>query len=275
MSAAVVEPGSVLERFRFALRDTGNTTRRYVLRTRTQMDMVVGSVLVPVIFIVLFGYVFGSAIHVPGGQYHAYLMSGLFAQSTLWASAPVAVAVATDMSEGVIDRLRTLPISRSSVLLGRAISNLIVGLPSLAVSIVCALVIGWRPEAGIGKAVLGFALLQMFGFAMCWIGAFIGMIARSPQSADTFSMLPAFILGFVSNVFVPTQGMPAWLRTFAEWNPLSAVVAAARRLFGTTQGGSSGVWSLEHPVITTIAMGVLVSAIFIPLTVRMYSRRVR
>jgi ABC-2 type transport system permease protein len=275
-AAAVIEPRTSVERLRFAISDAATTTRRYVLRTRTQLDVLIGSVLMPVIFIVLFGYVFGSAIHVPGGHYRAYLMSGLFAQATLWGSASVAVAVATDMREGVIDRFRTLPISRSSVLLGRAVSNVIIGLPALAVSIGCALVVGWRPEAGLGRAVLGFAVLQLFGFAMCWIGAYLGLIARSPQSADGLSTLPVFLLGFVSNVFVATQGMPTWLRVFAEWNPLSAVVAAARELFGTSRGGAARhVWPLDHPVFTTLAMSALIMAIFVPLAVRSYSHRAR
>ncbi len=233
----IIEPASAAARFRFGFRDFYTMTRRYVLRARRQGDVIFGSLLMPVIFVVLFGYVFGSAISVPGGHYRAYLMSGLFAQSTLFASSTVAVAVATDMSEGVIDRMRTLPIARSAVLVGRSASNLIIGLPSLLVMIVCALLVGWRAEAGPGRAVLGFLLLELFSFAMAWVGIWLGMVARSTQSADTLSILPAFLLGFISNVFVPTQGLPPWLRLFAEWNPLSAVVAAARQLFGTTQGG--------------------------------------
>jgi ABC-2 type transport system permease protein len=235
--------------------------------------VIIGSVLMPVVFVVLFGYVFGSAIHVPGGHYRTYLMSGLFAQTALFSSSSVAVAVATDMSEGVIDRFRTLPIARSAVLLGRTISTVIIGLPSLAVMITCALVVGWRPDAGLASAVAGFALLALFGFAMSWVGALTGMLARSPQAADGLSMLPAFVLGFVSNVFVPTAGLPAWLRVVAEWNPLSAVVAAARQLFGTPQGGTAGVWTLQHPVPTTLAMGLVLLAVLVPLSVRRYISR--
>lgn len=205
-----------------------------------------------------------------------YLMSGLFAQGTIFSSSSVAVAIATDMSEGVIDRLRTMPVARPAVLLGRTISNTIVGLPSFFVMIGCAVIVGWRPEAGLGRAVLGFLMLMVFGFAMAWVGVWLGMIARSPQAADVLSMLPAFLLGFISNVFVPTQGMPAWLRVVAQWNPLSAVVAAARELFGSTQGGAEPhVWSLQHPVPTTLAMAVVLLAILIPVSVRMYTYRAR
>src|SRR6201992_3877570 len=212
----VIEPDNAVTRFRFGLRDLYTMTRRYVLRARRQGDVIFGSVLSPIIFVVLFGYVFGSAITVPGGHYRAYLLSGLFAQTTLFASSTVAVAVATDMSEGVIDRMRTMPVARSAVLMGRAVSNSIIGLPALAVMISCALIVGWRAQAGLGRAVLGFLLLGGFGFAVAWVGIWLGMVARSPQSADVLSMLPGFLLGFISNVFVPTQGMPAWLRVVAQ-----------------------------------------------------------
>ena len=273
MTGPVREPSGARQRLSQAIGDMRTTTLRYVLRARSQPDVIIGSVLMPVIFVVLFGYVFGSAIHVPGGHYRTYLMSGLFAQTALFSSSSVAVAVATDMSEGVIDRFRTLPIARSAVLLGRTISTVIIGLPSLAVMITCALIVGWRPDAGLASAVAGFALLSLFGFAMSWVGALIGMVARSPQAADALSMLPAFVLGFVSNVFVPTAGLPTWLRVVAEWNPLSAVVAAARRMFGSPQGGTAGVWTLQHPVVTTLGMGLVLLAVLVPVTVRRYTRR--
>jgi ABC-2 type transport system permease protein len=272
----VTVPDGAAARLMEGLRDIRTVTVRYVLRARSQSDVIIGGLLMPVIFIVLFGYVFGSAIHVPGGHYRSYLMSGLFAQMTIFGSSSVAVAVATDMSEGVIDRFRTLPIVRSSVLLGRTISTMIIGLPSLAVMIGCGLLVGWRPEAGLGHAVAGFALLWLFGFAMSWIGALIGMVARSPQAADGLSMLPAFLLGFVSNVFVPTAGMPTWLRVFAEWNPVSAVVAAARQLFGNAVASQASVaWPLQHAVPITIGMSVLLLAVLIPVSVRLYARRAR
>jgi ABC-2 type transport system permease protein len=273
MTVPVREPSGVLRRLSQAVGDVRTTTLRYVLRARSQPDVIIGSVLMPVIFVVLFGYVFGSAIHVAGGHYRTYLMSGLFAQTALFSSSSVAVAVATDMSEGVIDRFRTLPIARSAVLLGRTISTVIIGLPSLAVMITCALIVGWRPDAGLASAVAGFALLSLFGFAMSWVGALVGMVARSPQAADALSMLPAFVLGFVSNVFVPTAGLPAWLRVVAEWNPLSAVVAAARQMFGSPQGGAAGIWTLQHPVVTTLGMGLVLLAVLVPVTVRRYTRR--
>ena len=236
MTALIVEPLTPASRARFALADAVTAIRRFLLRSLRQPDIVVGGILMPIVFVLLFGYVFGSSIHVPGGNYRAYLMSGLFAQATLFSAAAVSVAVATDMSEGVIDRFKVLPITRSSVLIGRTVSTVIVGRPSTAVMITCALLVGWRAENGLGNAVAGFALLSLFGFAMGWVGAVIGLYAKSPQSADVFAMVPSFLLGFVSNVFVNTANMPAWLRIFANWNPMSAVVVASRTLFGTSQG---------------------------------------
>jgi ABC-2 type transport system permease protein len=271
-----IRPVTRIGRLRQAIGDIRTVTVRYVLRARSQPDLIIGSLLMPVIFIVLFGYLFGSAIHVPGGHYRTYLISGLFAQMTIFGSSALAVAVATDMSEGVIDRFRTMPIARPAVLAGRTLSNVIVGLPGMTVMIGCGLAAGWRAQAGLGPAVAGFALLILFGFAMGWIGALIGLIARSPQSADTLSMLPAFLLGFVSNVFVPIAGMPAWLKVIAEWNPVSAVVAAARQLFGTAQaGGARGSWPLTHPVVMTLGMSVLMLAVLIPVCVRRYARQER
>jgi ABC-2 type transport system permease protein len=276
MTTLVIEPLTPAARLRFAASDAVTATRRFVLRSLRQPDIIVGSLLMPVIFVVLFGYVFGSSITVPGGDYRSYLMSGLFAQSTLFASASVAVAVATDMTEGVIDRFKTLPIARSSVLIGRTVSTVIVGLPSLAVMIGCALAVGWRPHGSLGATVAAFALLTLFGFAMGWVGAAIGLLARSPQSADALSMVPSFLLGFISNVFVDPARMPAWLRVAADWNPMSAVVASARDLFHTAQGAPpAGVWSLQHPIVTTLAMCALLLVVLVPLSVRRYTRSTR
>jgi ABC-2 type transport system permease protein len=272
MTALIIEPSSAMSRLGFALTDAATSTRRFLLRSVRQPDIVVGSILMPIIFVLLFGYVFGSSIHLPGGNYRAYLMSGLFAQSTLFSSAAVAVAVATDMAEGVIDRFKVLPIARSSVLIGRTVSTVIVGLPSLAVMISCALAVGWRAENGFGDAVVGFALLSLFGFTMGWAGAVIGMYAKSPQAADALSMVPSLLLGFVSNVFVNTANMPAWLRAFANWNPMSAVVSASRALFGNSQGVPvPHVWPLQHPVITTLAMSVVLLGVMVPVAVRRYA----
>jgi ABC-2 type transport system permease protein len=184
------------------------------------------------------------------------------------------VAVAADMREGVIARFKTMPIARSSVLVGRSIATIITSIPGLTVMTVSAYVVGWRPLGGLGDTIGAFALLFLFGWAMRWIGAAIGLFASGPESANQLTVLPALLLGFVSNVFVDPARMPAWLRVVADWNPVSAVAAAARELFGTAQAPSN-VWTLQHPVITTVAMAVLLVAVVAPLAVRRYSRTSR
>jgi ABC-2 type transport system permease protein len=266
-----VEAQNRMQSISFGFQDAYNLTRRYVLRARHQPDVVIGTLVFPVVFVVLFGYIFGSSITVLGGHYRSYLMSGLFAQAQLYSSSSVAVAVSTDMSEGVIDRFKAMPILRAAVLIGRTLSALIVGLPAFVLMVCCALVVGWRPDAGFGGAVGAFALLLLFGQACAWMGAFIGVLARSTQAAEGMALLPSFLLGFVSNVFVDPRNLPGPLRVVADWNPLSAVVTAVRQLFGNQVGPPPrGVWPLEHPVVASLLLTGLMFAIFVPLSLRQY-----
>jgi ABC-2 type transport system permease protein len=262
---------------RGGLLDAYTATRRFLIRGMRQPDVIFGSVLIPVIFVVLFGYVFGSSIRLPGGgNYRSYLMPGLFAMSVLFNSNNVAVAVATDMSEGVVDRFRTLPIARSAIVVGRSLSSLVLGIPVLVVMILCGLAVGWRPEDGLGNAVLAFLLFELFGYAIGWLGVLVGLLAGGPQAADVIISIPTFLLGFISSVFVDPALMPAWLRVIAYWNPVSAVVTAGRQLFGNTIGPPpSGVWSLDHPIATTIALAVVIMIVAIPICVRRYSHSTR
>ncbi|MGD0592466.1 MAG: ATP-binding cassette domain-containing protein [Acidimicrobiales bacterium] len=263
-------------RFPSLLVDSYNAARRYVLRGMRQPDVIIGSVLMPVIFVVLFGYVFGSSITVPGGNYRSYLMPGLFAMSALFTSNMVAVAVATDMQGGVVDRMRTLPMARSALVVGQSVAWLILWLPALLVMIGCALLVGWRPTTGVGSVIAGFLLIELFAYAFSWIGILVGLTSRGIQAADTISAMPPFLLGFVSNVFVDPSEMPAWLRDIANWNPVSALVAGVRDLFGNSIGPPpSGVWSLAHPVASSAGMCGLLLIILVPLCVRIYTRTAR
>jgi ABC transporter DrrB family efflux protein len=263
-------------RRRYAVDDAYTATRRFLIRGRRQPDVIFGSVLIPVIFVVLFGYVFGSSISIPGGNYRSYLMPGLFAMSVLFNSNNVAVAVATDMSEGVVDRFRTLPIARSAIVIGRSISGMLLGIPALVVMILCGLAVGWRAEDGLGNAALAFLLFEFFGFAMGWLGILVGLLAGSAQAADVIITIPTFLLGFISSVFVDPSKMPTWLRVIADWNPMSALVTAGRQLFGNTIGRPpSGVWSLDHPIATTIGLALVIVVILFPICVRLYSRSTR
>ena len=258
------------------LLDAYTATRRFLIRGKRQPDVVFGTLLTPVIFVVLFGYVFGSSISVPGGNYRSYLMPGLFAMTVLFSAGNAAVAVATDMSEGVVDRFRTLPIARSAIIIGRALSSLLLGIPVLVVMIVCGYAVGWRADNGLGNAVLAFLLFELFGFAIGWLGILVGLLAGSAQAADVIMNIPIFLMGFISSVFVDPSRMPAWLRVIANWNPMSAVVTAGRQLFGNTIGPPpSGVWSLEHPIATTFGLALVIIMVVVPICVHRYSHITR
>jgi ABC-2 type transport system permease protein len=203
-------------------------------------------------------------------------MPGLFAMSVLFSAANNAVAVAADMSEGVVDRFRTLPIARSAIVIGRSLSSLLLGIPVLVVMIVCGMAVGWRADDGLGNAVLAFLLFELFGFAIGWLGILVGLLAGSAQAADVIMNIPIFLLGFISSVFVDPSKMPVWLRVIANWNPMSALVTAGRQLFGNTIGPPpSGVWSLEHPIATTFGLALLIIIIVAPICVRLYSHGTR
>jgi ABC-2 type transport system permease protein len=270
--AAVPEQG----RLRGGLLDAYTATRRFVIRGKRQPDVIFGSLLTPVLFVVLFGYVFGSSIVVPGGNYRSYLMPGLFAMSVLFTAGNNAVAVAADMSEGVVDRFRTLPIARSAIVIGRSLSSLLLGIPVLVVMIVCGYAVGWRADNGVGNAVLAFLLFELFGFAIGWVGILVGLLAGSAQAADVIMNIPIFLMGFISSVFVDPANMPVWLRVIAEWNPMSAVVTAGRQLFGNTIGPPpAGVWSLEHPIATTFGLAMVIVIVVAPICVHRYSHSTR
>jgi len=158
--------------------------------------------------------------------------------------------------------------------IGRALSSLVLGIPVLVMMIACGLLVGWHPENGLGSAVLAFLLFELFGFAIGWLGVLVGLLAGSPQAADVIMNIPIFLLGFISSVFVDPSKMPVWLRVIADWNPMSAIVAAGRQLFGTTIGPPpSGVWSLQHPIATTVGLAAVIIIVVTPVCVRLYSRR--
>jgi ABC-2 type transport system permease protein len=224
----------------------------------------------PVVMVILFGYIFGSAITVPGGGYRAFLIPGLFA--TIGTNIlPSMITMARDSSRGVVDRFRSLPIARTAVPFGQAAATVVYGLVSFALMALCGLAVGWRIERGAGYALAALALLVAFQFTATWIGMYLGLILRSEQAAGQASIL-VFPVTMVSNVYVPTSGMPAWLRTIADWNPVSALAAAIRDLFGNPESPTNGTWPLEHPVVATLAWTALLLAIFVPLCTRRFAR---
>ncbi len=236
----------------------------------------------PIMFVILFGYVFGSAIALPGVEigpeasaaYREFLIAGIFVQSMVFMSITTAVGVSNDMREGVIDRFRSLPISRVSVLGGRVVATLVEGSLGITVMAICGLIVGWGAHNGLGQTVGAFLLLAGIAFAMICIGTFIGQLVKNAMTAQTIGFVVVFPLTFASNAFVPTDNMPGFLKTFAEWNPVSAMVQAIRQLFGNLPPGypAPDAWSLQHPVITSVIWVVIIGTIGLSLAVWRYSK---
>jgi len=273
-ASAAAEPWA--SRARWALQNTWVLTRRSISRIRREPESLLDVTLQPVIFVLLFTYVFGSAIKLPGGgSYHQYLISGMFGMTMAGSAPGTAVGLVTDMSTGLIDRFRSLPMSRAAVLAGRTLADLGTQVIGICVLTVTGLAVGWRVLNGPGPALAAVGLSLLFAFAMTWAGACAGMVLRSPESAQALGFIFFLPLSFVSNAFVPTQGMPAWLRGFANWNPLSALAASCRELFGGPNPGASvEVWPMQHPQLTVLLWSAGLIAVFAPLAVWLYRRKV-
>ena len=246
--------------------------RRNLIKIKRIPDLLIFSTIQPIMFVLLFAYVFGSAIEVPGVDYREFLMGGIFVQTVVFGSALTGVGLADDLQKGIIDRFRSLPMARSAVLVGRTTSDLLNNALVVLVMSVCGLVVGWRIRSSGLEAVAGFALLLLFAYAMSWISATIGLSVRSVEVAQSAGFIWLFPLTFLSNAFVGTQGLPSWLRPVAEWNPVTAVVQAARELFGNTNPAvpAPDAWPLQHPVVATLLWTAGILAVFMPLAVGRY-----
>lgn len=236
-------------------------------------EKALGAVLMPLVFVLLFAYVFGSAIRVPGGgSYHAYLVSGIFAQSMIGTIPGIAVGVASDIRSGLMDRLRTLPISRAAVIAGRTVAELVELIGGMIVVALIGLIVGWAPHGSILETLGAFALLLVMAFAVTWAGVWVGLMVRDPDGADGIAMALIFPAMFLSGIFVPVGGLPAPLRQIAELNPLTALATAARGLFHSPAGRVGDAWTLQHPVLTSLLWAAGLMAVFVPLCVRRYKR---
>jgi ABC transporter DrrB family efflux protein len=231
--------------------------------------------LSPIMFVLLFAYVFGDSIDVPGGaNYREFLIAGIFAQTVLFGATFTGAGLADDMQKGIIDRFRSLPMSRSAVLAGRTGSDIIYNVLSMAIMSATGFVVGWRIRSSFLEALGGFVLLLLFAYAISWMMAYIGLLVHSVEVINNASFMVIFPLTFLANTFVPTENLPSGLRTFAEWNPVSAVTQAARELFGNLPAGTPEptAWSLQNPVLYTLIFVVIIIGTFAPLSVRQYKR---
>jgi len=250
------------------LRDGWTITRREFGHVRRDPGQLIAAVIFPAIMVLLFGYVFGSAIKVPGGGgYREYLMPGLFAMSAIAGVMASALLISKDVAEGVMDRFRSMPMARSAVPFGRTAADLLGAAIGVAIMALIALGVGWRAHNGLAATLTAFGLVLLLRYAVSWIGVWVGL-SVTPQTADSLVPL-VFPVTMISNSFVPTTGMPAWLRLVADWNPISALVAACRELFGNpTVLAAHASLPLRHPVATTIGWALLILLIFVPLSAR-------
>jgi ABC-2 type transport system permease protein len=253
--------------------DGWTLTRRRLEQLRHQPGQIAGMLIFPAIMVVLFGFVFGSAIAVPGGgNYREYLMPGLFVMTSFSALSVAMLSVAGDHTRGVMDRFRALPMSRAAVPLGETGADVFGGLMSLAIMLACGYACGWRAHNGLWPTLGAIGVLVLFRYAVSWIGTYFGLLVKNDQTADQLAPLTLPVT-MLSNAFVPTGGMPAWLRVICDWNPISATVAACRSLFGNPGvPAADAAWPLANPITASLLWSLLLLAVFVPLSVRRFSQ---
>ena len=260
---------------RLFLSDVLVLTKRRIARIRNEPETLADVTFMPVIFILMFAYVFGGAIRLPGsGSYHEYLIGGMLGMGLAQTAPGVAVALVTDMSTGLMDRFRSLPMSRWAVLLAQSIAELLTQMISAVIIVIVGLAIGWRVHTGPADVAAAFALALLFGYAITWVGVWLGMVLRSPEAAQQLGFILFLPLTFISSAFVPTQAMPGWLQPIANWNPMSALAAACRELFGNPNPAADvPAWPMHHPELAVIFWSVGMLLVFAPLAVRAYRRK--
>ncbi len=252
------------------IRDTALLTARSLRSIPRVPERLLDVTIQPIVFILLFLYVFGSAIHVTGISYKDYLFPRIIGQSLAFGIIGAGVATSNDMTEGVVDRFRSLPISRLSIITGQVMGQFCEALLGMVIVIAFGLALGWDPHLsfGTGLELLGLMVLGIFAFT--WTGVLLGMLVRSPDAMQGMGFIVIFPLAFLAGTFVPIAGMDAVPRAIADWDPISALVAAVREL---TQGvHASGSWQLEHPVPAMALWCLLLIAVCVPLALRRFNR---
>jgi ABC-2 type transport system permease protein len=248
--------------------------RRNLEHVRQIPEKLLDVTLQPIMFVLLFAFVFGNVIAIPDGNYREYLLGGVLVQSLGFGIIGPAVSIATDLREGVVDRFRSLPMARSAYLIGHVLAELAALELSVVVLSLSGLLVGWGIHADLGHAIAGYAVISLFAFAMLWCGTLLGVAIRSPDAAQGMVFMVVFPMTFVANTFVPLAGLPPVLRAFAAWNPVSALAAAVRTLFGNpTALPSDAPWPLQHSVATSVAWSLLLIALTMPAAIRVFRRR--
>ncbi len=266
-------PRTFRSRVGWAIRDTWVITRRGLAHWRQQPGAVIVNTLVfPVMIVLMFGYLLGGAMTVPGGgDYRDFLMPGMFAMTMVFGIGATVTAVSTDAARGVTDRFRSLPMAAPAVIAGRAAADMLNSTAALTVLTGCGLAVGWHPHRGAARAIAALSLLLLLRFAFLWIGVYLGLRFHSSPEAVTAVRTLEFPAGFLGSPFVAVSTMPAWLGAIALWNPLSSTATAARQLFGDPMGANSS-WITSHALTMSVAWPLLLTAVFFPLSLRRYQR---
>lgn len=258
-----------------ALTDGWVVAKRNMIKIKRVPEIMVFVLVSPIMFVLLFAYVFGGAIDAgPGLDYKEFLIGGIFAQTVVFGATFTGASLAEDMQKGFIDRFRSLPMARSAVLIGRTGSDIIYNVVSLVVMALTGLLVGWRANGSVLDTLAAFGLLLLFAYAISWVMAWVGLSVPSVDVINNASFIVIMPLTFVSNAFVPAKDFPAALKPVVEWNPVSAVTQAVRDLFGNLPDGQAvpDAWSMQHPVLYTLGWIVLILVVFVPLSVRQYQR---
>ncbi|MET8571396.1 ABC transporter permease [Streptomyces sp. NPDC004783] len=244
---------------------------RQLRRIRNNPGLLILTQSMPVTMLLFFGYVFGSALAMPGAEYRSFLVPGLLVATAANGIMTGMFQAAQDTHRGVTDRLRTLPVSRAAVPLGQSVADVLVTAVGTVPFLLVGLAVGWRVEGGAARAAGAVGLLLLFRFATTWIGIHLGLLSRSEEAAGQLGGA-TFVLPLLSNAYIPAEGLPGWLRTVAEWNPISAVTTALRDLFGNAPAPEDAAWPVAHPVAGSLAWCAVLLAVFVPLAVRRYAR---
>lgn len=259
------------------LADSSVIAKRNVIKIKRLPEVLVFVLISPIMFVLLFVFVFGNSIDIPGSSYREFLIAGIFAQTVMFGSTFTGAGIADDMQKGIIARFRSLPMSRSAVLVGRTASDVIYNALSLLIMSLTGLLVGWRINNGVFSAVCAYLLLLLFAYSFSWIMAYIALIVPSVEVINNASFIVIFPLTFVANTFVPAESLPEPLKTFAYWNPVSAITQSARELFGNIppEVPVPDVWPIQHSVLYSFIWMIGLIAVFAPLAVGRYKRMSR
>ncbi|MEU5883012.1 ABC transporter permease [Spirillospora sp. NPDC047279] len=263
-------PRTRLEKLRWTLTDGRVVAGQGLIHWTRNPTLIVSELTYPIVVVLLFGYVLGSAMVVEGGgNYREFLMPGIFAQTMVFGVATTMSVVANDVAKGVSDRFRTMPISQAGVVLGRSFADMVNSVVELLILLACGLVVGWGWHEGPAKALAAVGLLLLLRFALIWMGIFVGLHVTPEGAAASWMFLMP--LTFLANTFVSPSQMPGWLGAIAAWNPMSATVNATRELFGNPGVGDDS-WPAQHPILLAVGWPLLIIAVFLPLAARRYRR---